>query len=115
MRTKIVYSGSTPKFFVNDVEVTEEEYKAATPSKLNELLGEECLPAQHPGAWGGMRSEAMAVHPEQIPEVLARNKKHGLGNIEYDRAGRPILKDRGMRRDLMRLEGVHDKNGGYGD
>lgn len=82
--------------------------------RLCSMMGEEAMPAQTTGAWP-IASEAMAVHPDQIHDVLKRNKKHGLGNIEYDRTGRPILKDRGMRRDLMKLECVHDKHGGYGD
>ena len=62
-----------------------------------------------------MKSDALAVHPDQIPEVMARNKKHGV-HVEYDpKDGRAILKDRGQRRDLMRIEGFHDNNGGYGD
>ena len=63
-----------------------------------------------------MSSDAMAVHPSQIEAIMARNKKHGVQGVSYDPAdGRAILADRGARRDLMRLEGVHDNEGGYGD
>lgn len=80
----------------------------------------ECRPpgSAAPSTWGTaapIHSLALAVHPSQIPEVMERNKKHGLGHIKYDAEGQPILTDRGMRRDLMRLEGVHDNEGGYGD
>lgn len=71
-----------------------------------------------PATWGTaapLHSESLAVHPSQIKEAMERNKKHGLGHVKYDKQGRPILTDRGMKRDLMRLEGVHDKDGGYGD
>jgi len=62
-----------------------------------------------------LKSDAMAVHPSQIPEAMARNKKHGL-HVEYDPVdGRPILPDRAARRQLMAIEGVHDNQGGYGD
>ncbi len=67
-----------------------------------------------PSCWP-MKSEALAVHPDQIPEALARNKRHGIQGVSYDRLGRAVLADRGARRDLMRLEGVHDNQGGYGD
>ena len=48
-------------------------------------------------------SESLAVHPDQIPEVLERNRRHGL-HIEYDRHGRPKIADSGQRRDLVRIE-----------
>lgn len=60
-------------------------------------------------------SDALAVHPEQIPEVMERNRKHGL-EIEYNTEdGRPVLLSRDQRRRLMKIEGVHDRDGGYGD
>lgn len=82
--------------------------------RLCDMLGEEALPAATPSAWPVL-SDALAVHPKQLEQVRERNKRHGLGHIEYLPDGRPVLKDRGMRRDLMRLEKVHDKHGGYGD
>jgi hypothetical protein len=57
----------------------------------------------------------MAVHPEQINEVMERNKRHGIAGVSYAPDGTAILADRGARRDLMALEGYHDRNGGYGD
>jgi hypothetical protein len=57
----------------------------------------------------------MAVHPAQIEAVMERNKRHGVQGVGYDRAGRAILADRKARRDLMKLEGFHDKHGGYAD
>jgi len=60
-----------------------------------------------------IRSEAMACHTSQIPDMMARNKKHGL-SIPYDRLGRPILNDAGQRKALMKVEGVKDLNSYYG-
>ncbi len=68
-----------------------------------------------PSCWP-MRSEALAVHPEQIPDALERNKRHGVTGVSYDaQTGEAILADRRARCDLMKLEGCHDNNGGYGD
>lgn len=61
-----------------------------------------------------MKSEAMAVHPEQVAQANARNKRHGV-NVVYDKSGFAHIPDRNERRKLMRLEGLHDKSGGYGD
>ncbi len=96
-------------YFLDGKEVTPEEFEAAFPPKE---LGAS---SGHSTAWSnGLESDALAVHPKQIEAVMARNKKHGL-NVEYLPDGRPKLTDRGQRRDLMRLEGFHDNQGGYGD
>jgi hypothetical protein len=50
-----------------------------------------------------LKSDALAVHTSQIPEVMARNAKHGL-HIRYDRSGRPCFTDGSQRKKLMRIE-----------
>ena len=62
-----------------------------------------------------MKSDALAVHPDQIPEAMERNKKHGIEGVSYLKDGRAVLDSRKARQRLMALEGVHDNNGGYGD
>lgn len=107
---KIIYK-------LNGTEVTPEVFARHGDSRMDEMLAEGQPPAlggNTPACWP-MKSEAMAVHPDQIPEALARNKRHGISGVSYDRLGRAVLADRRARRDLMRLEGVHDNQGGYGD
>ncbi len=103
--------GWPQRYYLDGLLVTKEEFDAAFPPQ--DLAGP---PGGHATLWGrGLKSDALAVHPSQIPEVMARNKRHGL-SIEYNESdGRPILKDRGQRRDLLKIEGVHDNDGGYGD
>lgn len=72
------------------------------------------LAGNQPACWP-MTSDALAVHPEQIPAVRARNRRHGVRGVEYNAKGQAILADRAARRDLMALEGYHDNQGGYGD
>lgn len=62
-----------------------------------------------------MVSEALAVHPSQIKDVMERNKKAGISGVSYTPSGEAIIADRGARRELMRLSGVIDRSGGYGD
>ena len=112
-RARIVLKGSQFIYFVDDKEVSEEEYRRAFPSRLEESLGAEPLAAQTPSAWP-IISDAMAVHPKQIKQAIARNKRMG-SNVVYNEQGQAILTDRGARRDLMRIEGFHDNQGGYGD
>lgn len=68
-----------------------------------------------PSCWP-QYSDALAVHPEQIPLAMERNKLHGVRGVSYDPlTGQAILADRRARRDLMKVEGCHDNHGGYGD
>ncbi len=80
-----------------------------------EDLASGCPPMGYSGGTWPMKSEGMAVHPEQIQEALDRNKKHGITGVTYDRNGTAIIGSPREKAKLMKLEGVVDKNGGYGD
>jgi hypothetical protein len=110
-RSKIIF-GNPVRYFVNDIEVTEEAYRAANPPKPLEA-GDEVL-SQSTSAWDDFRSEALAVHPSQVKEANERSKRHNLG-VKYDAKGFARIPDRASRKRLMRLEGVHDNHAGYGD
>jgi len=62
----------------------------------------------------GLASDALAVHPDQIPEARAYDKAHGVPT-EYKADGRPIFTGRGHRKAYCKAHGVHDNDGGYGD
>lgn len=90
-------------YFLSGKEVTEEEY-----------LGQ--LPGGTPAggsAWP-MLSEALAVHPEDIPEAKAFYKKRGL-DVDFSKDGRVVMRDRAHRRKVIKANGSFDKDGGYGD
>lgn len=72
-------------------------------------MGQSCTTTCWP-----MVSEALAVHPSQVATANARNKRHGV-NVVYDKNGAAHIPDRGERKRLLKLEGFHDNNGGYGD
>lgn len=104
-------------FKIDGTEVTEMEYElqmATEKARLPQIASDPEVPGNRP--WGTpIQSDALAVHPDQIPEVMERNAQHGL-RIDYNPAdGRPILLDRDQRRRLMKIEGCHDNSGGYGD
>ncbi len=48
------------------------------------------------GKWP-IRSEAVAVHPDQIKEAVAFSKRHGVPT-EYDKLGRPEFRSPGHQR-----------------
>jgi hypothetical protein len=55
-------------------------------------------------------SDALAVHPDQIPQVMERNRLAGV-HVEYEpQYGRPILRSSADKKALMRLEKCHDNN-----
>ena len=62
-----------------------------------------------------MKSDAAGVHPADAPKAEAASAKSGVPT-EYDRkTGQAIFRDRNHRRNFLRANGMHDKNGGYGD
>ena len=67
----------------------------------------------HPAGWP-MRSEALAVHPEQRGEATEAAKKAGVPTY-FDRIGRPVFTDQGHRKAYMKAFGYRDKNACYGD
>lgn len=109
-RGKVVYGRNGPtNWYVNDVEVTEEEYNRRFPPK------EIGVPmAASPAIWQGHTSLALSVHPDQVAEATARNMRHGI-RVHYDEEGTAHIPDRAERKKLLKLEGMHDNNGGYGD
>jgi hypothetical protein len=111
VRGRITY-GNPVRYFVNDVEVTESEFATAFPPK-DLSAGDEVL-VDSTSAWRDFKSEALAVHPDQVPAANERSKRHNLG-VVYDKHGFARIPDRAARKRLMRLEGVHDNHGGYGD
>ena len=67
-----------------------------------------------PECWP-MKSEALACHPRQVEAIMARNKKHGITGVHYEKDGTCVISDRKARKELLALEGLHDNHGGYGD
>lgn len=98
----------TRRYYIGEREVTKEEFDLALPAKpigVPMVASPKCWP---------MVSEALAVHPDQVEEANARNKLHGI-TATYDADGFCHIPDRAERRRLCRLEGYHDRDGGYGD
>lgn len=103
-------TGDKKQYLIDGRDVTEAEFFAAFP------------PAPDLGGNGAgliawkrpLRSKAMAVHPRQVQEANARNKRLGLA-ARYDRDGTAVIPDRSARRDLLKAEAFHDNDGGYGD
>lgn len=61
-----------------------------------------------------LASDALAVHPEQIPEAIEDARKKGI-SIDFDSLGRPLFRDRNHRKRYCRAYGIYDRDGGYSD
>jgi len=66
----------------------------------------------HPASKSGKQgwpylSDSMACHPEQIPEMVESFRKQGV-SVEYKPDGRPIVRDAGHQRQMMRVLGYQD-------
>ena len=61
-----------------------------------------------------IHSEAMGVHPEQIPEARRFCEMAGV-KTDFDRTGRPIFRSRKHRKRYARAWNFHDRDGGDGD
>lgn len=123
MRGKVIYKNGRRICVLEDKEVSEAQYDRAFPSKLHEILEmagkgrgtrRQLLAGHQPSCWP-MRSEALAVHPDQVQEATEQLKRHGISGVRYEGDGTAVLQDRGARRELLRLEGMVDRQGGYGD
>lgn len=96
-------------YFIGDREVSKKEFDKAFPDKEIGVPLDAHLPACWP-----MRSEALACHPEQAGEMTERNRKAGIA-ARYEKDGTCVIDSRKDRAKLNRLEGFHDKKGGYSD
>lgn len=107
-RGRIVY-GKPIRYLVDDVEVTKEDFDAAFPAK-DFSKG----PAFTQATGWPKESSAAGVHPDQVQEAMVESAKRGVPT-EYNKKGRPIMRDRAHRRAYNKAHGFRDNDGGYGD
>jgi len=63
------------------------------------------------------KSIGMSVHPSQIPEMNELVRAHGIKGVTFDSSKRDNcqITSRKGRRELMKVLGYFDADGGYGD
>lgn len=61
-----------------------------------------------------MPSLAAAVHPDQVPEAMEHDRKHGIPT-QYTDHGEPIFTGPQHRKRYCEVHGLYDRNGGYSD
>lgn len=79
----------------------------------------EAMTKPDPGAslcgWKPLISDALAVHPSQIPEAIEDAKRKGLGEVDFLKDGRPRFNSRGAFNAYLKAYGFFNKDAGYGD
>lgn len=116
MKARIVYGTrkSKDRYYIDEKEVTREEFDAAFPNRVDQLLKTgQMLPAHTTTCWP-MISEAAAIHPEQIAEATEWNKKMG-DHVKYTSTGEAIFTSRRQRKEHLKNIRLRDKNAGYSD
>lgn len=108
MKGKIVGSGAKTKYFIDGKEVTKRTFDRRFPDKP--LGGSDSLVG-----WKPLASEALAVHPDQIPEAIEDARRKGVP-VEFDAAtGAPVFSCRTQRNAYLKAYGYFDRDAGYGD
>lgn len=64
-----------------------------------------------PEGWP-MLSDGAGVHPRQIPDAMAADKRAGV-RVEYAADGRAKYENQTQRHAHLKSLGLHDNNGGY--
>lgn len=104
MTGRIIGSGDKTRYVLDGKDVTKEEFDRAFPDKPIRHGDDFAIGWHKP-----VLSDALAVHPAQIPQAMARDKAHGL-NVEYLPDGRPILTSQAQKRKMIRSLGYHENN-----
>jgi hypothetical protein len=115
MRFRHVGSGRTEKWYIDGKEVAASLYEAKMQEAIDGLpkIAEGVKGTSLTG-WTPYYSEALAYHPKQIAQARDFLASRGVPT-EIDAKGRPRMDSREHRKQIMKLNGFHDNDGGYGD
>jgi hypothetical protein len=95
-------------YFLFGLEVSKEEYeKEFPPLKGTGFPSIQC--------WSKpMEMDSLAVHPDDVPAQMERDRKQGL-MIDYTQDGCPLIHSENQKRQYMKAqnEKLHDRNSYY--
>lgn len=97
----------TPCYLLGGAVVTEGVYRQAFP---DQPLYVGVPPGGDTGSVGyPILSDALGVHPDQIPEAREHYRKRGV-SVDFAPDGRLVMADSAHRKRVLRAAGVHDRN-----
>ena len=110
MKVQIKGMGKKTTYWVDGKQITRAKFNKMFPWRG------ACSPETITAWKRPLRSDALGVGTKDIPAWMEIYRKAGITGISHDpKDGTAILYGRASRRDVMKLRGVHDRNGGYGD
>lgn len=99
-------------YYVNGKEVTREEFRAG--SKSDWLQGAS-MSASTYSEHDPLISEGVGCMKSQVPELRAEIRKHGIVGAQVKDNGQVVFTSRRARKELLRVRGLIDNEGSYGD
>lgn len=101
------------KYIINGKEVTREEF-TANPSDDWLKPGGLAIPNTY-RAHDPLMSDGIGCMKSQVPELREVVRKHNIKGVTVQDSGRLEITSRQGRKELMRVRGLCDNEGCYGD
>ena len=101
------------KYVVNGKELTRDEFESL-PEKSDWLSG-PFMTAHTYRDHDPLVSEGIGCMKSQVPEMRAAIRKHGIKGVTVRDSGQLEITSRQGRKELLRMRGFHDADGGFGD
>ena len=100
------------KYFVNGKEVTAEEFRAGRKS---DWLEAPPMTANTYRAHDPLLSDGIGCLKSQVPEMRNVIKQHNIQGVAVKDSGQLEITSRQGRKELLRVRGLVDNEGSYGD
>jgi hypothetical protein len=81
---------------------------------IRDVVSEHRGTSHSSGTWP-LLSDAAGVHPNQVNEAMEHASRNGVPTRFHPETGQAIFESRGHRKAFLRMRGMYDKSGGYGD
>ena len=100
------------KYVVNGKTVSREEF---LQSKTADWLAGPFMTAHTYREHDPLLSDGIGCMKSQVPEMRAAIRKHGIQGVTVRDSGQLEITSRKGRKELLKMRGLHDSDGGYGD
>jgi hypothetical protein len=102
-------------YIVNGKEVTREEFLANGPKNPDWLTTGFNTSLTTYREHDPLLSDGLGCLKSQVPELREVIRKHNIKGVRVQDSGKLEITSRRGRRDLLRVRGLADADGGYGD
>ena len=102
----------TERYYIDDKEVSKKAFDDSFPPF--DFGAATTVNAGNAMTGYPFKSDALAVHPDQIGEAQQDSVKKGVPT-EFDSEGRAVIRSRQHKKEYCLAYGFHDRDAGYGD